>query len=58
MGTDRREIDVSGPLRAALGLVDLALTRLLAAFAPWSSRSLHDAWKAGYIEGVRDGSAR
>lgn len=45
---------MTGPLRVALGIVDLLLTKVLATFAPWSSTSLHDAWKAGYAEGARD----
>jgi len=38
--------------------VAFAVTRRLHRFAakvlPWSDRSQHDAWRAGYFEGLRD----
>ncbi len=30
------------------------LHRLAARALPWSDRSQHDAWRAGYLEGLRD----
>ncbi len=30
------------------------LHRIAAAVLPWSDRSQHDAWRAGYLEGLRD----
>lgn len=30
------------------------LHRLAARVLPWSDRSQHDAWRAGYLEGLRD----
>ncbi len=30
------------------------LHRLAAVVLPWSDRSQHDAWRAGYLEGLRD----
>jgi len=30
------------------------LHRIAAVVLPWSDRSQHDAWRAGYLEGLRD----
>ncbi len=30
------------------------LHQLAAVILPWSDRSQHDAWRAGYLEGLRD----
>lgn len=30
------------------------LLRIAGAVLPWSDRSQHDAWRAGYAEGARD----
>jgi len=35
-------------------VVTRRLHRLAAAVLPWSDRSQHDAWRAGYLEGCRD----
>lgn len=32
------------------------LHSIAAAVLPWSDRSQHDAWRAGYLEGCRDTS--
>jgi hypothetical protein len=45
-------------LFAALGLLDKVVTRLAARCLPWTSRSQHDAYRHGYVDGVRDGYER
>lgn len=42
----------------ATDLTRRALTHLAARTLPWTSRSQHDAYLAGYRDGLRDGLSR
>lgn len=44
-------------VKAAHALLGLAVT-VVARVLPWSGRSLQDAWRHGYAEGLRDGADR
>ncbi len=49
--------DLERTVQAVWNVLARRLHRLAAWILPWSDRSQHDAWRAGYLEGARDASA-
>ncbi len=46
--------DLEQTIQVVAYVVTRRVYRLAAKVLPWSCRSQHDAWRAGYLEGCRD----
>lgn len=56
--TAHQEVSMTKPLFAAAGLLERLLCRLAAGVLPWSQRSQHDAYLAGWRDGAEETAAR
>lgn len=50
--------DTEQLIEAVAFVVTRRVYRGAALLLPWSGRSQHDAWRAGYLEGLRDGAGQ
>lgn len=46
--------DTEQLIQSVSHVITRRLLRIVGAVLPWSDRSQHDAWRAGYAEGARD----
>lgn len=46
--------DTEQLIQSVAYVVTRRLHRIAAAVLPWSDRSQHDVWRAGYLEGLHD----